>query len=98
MFDDIKEAFGQTTSLQPPVSTTLETGHGRIEKRSYHIITDTDWVCNKKEWKGLKNLIKITAERTGKPSRGNQKNEGSISAVRRIMLIKCYMQQGNIGV
>jgi predicted transposase YbfD/YdcC len=68
LLDDIKEAFEHTPALQQQVSSTLETDHGRIEKRTCHVIDDIDWVCNNKEWKGLKRLIKITAERTKKSS------------------------------
>jgi predicted transposase YbfD/YdcC len=73
LLDDIKEAFEQTPVLQQQVSSTLETNHGRIEKRTCHVIDDTDWVCNT-EWKGLKSLVKITAERTDKSS-GEQSRE-----------------------
>lgn len=68
LFDDIKEAFEQTPVLPQQFSTTLETGHGRIEKRSCQVIEDTDWICNSKDWKGLKSLLKITAQRTDKLS------------------------------
>jgi predicted transposase YbfD/YdcC len=74
LLDDIKEAFEQTPALQQQHHTTLETGHGRIEKRSCYVIDDTNWVCNNKEWKGLKKLVKITAERTDKSS-GEQSKE-----------------------
>ncbi|HEX8676507.1 MAG TPA: ISAs1 family transposase [Segetibacter sp.] len=74
LFDDIKEAFEHTASGQQPTATTLEVDHGRIEKRTCHVIDDVDWICNNKEWKGLKRLIKITAERTDKSS-GEQSQE-----------------------
>lgn len=73
LFDDIKEAFEHTPASQQEISTTLETDHGRIEKRTCHVIDDVVWVCNN-EWKGLKRLIKITAERTDK-SNGEQSKE-----------------------
>lgn len=71
--DDIKEAFEQTPEVQQEISTTLETGHGRMEKRTCHVIDDMEWVCSN-EGKGLKRLIKITAERTDKSS-GEQSKE-----------------------
>jgi predicted transposase YbfD/YdcC len=74
LLDDIKEAFEHTPALQQQLSSTIETDHGRIEKRTCHVIDDIDWVCNNKEWKGLKRLIKITAERTEKSS-GEQSRE-----------------------
>lgn len=74
LFDDIKEAFEHTPAGQQQLSTTLQTDHGRTEKRTCHLINDIDWACNNKEWKGLKRLIKITAERidksTGEQSKG----------------------------
>lgn len=73
LYDDIKEAFEHTPGGQQEISTTLETDHGRIEKRTCQVIDDIDWVCNK-EWEGLKRLIKITAERTDKSS-GEQSKE-----------------------
>lgn len=66
LFDDIKEAFEQTPEAKQQISSTLETGHGRIERRTCHVITDTDWVCSKKEWRQLQSVIKITTERTDK--------------------------------
>jgi predicted transposase YbfD/YdcC len=42
----------------------LNTGHGRIEKRTCCIITETDWICNKEDWEALNTLIEITSERT----------------------------------
>ena len=59
--------------MQQKVSTTLEMDRGGIEKRTCHLINDIDWVCNK-DWKGLKSLVKITAERTDK-STGEQSKE-----------------------
>ncbi len=68
LLDDIEEAFKETASSSLQSSTSLEIGHGRIEKRTCDVITDTDWICNLQEWKGLKSLIRITAERTNKAS------------------------------
>ena len=73
LLDDIKEAFEQTPEGEQKISSTLESGHGRIEKRTCHVITDTDWICSKKEWKQLQSLIKITTERTDKLSGCMQK-------------------------
>lgn len=74
LFDDIKEAFEQTPLSEQQSFSTLETGHGRIEKRNCFIITDTDWICSREEWKELKSLVKITTERTDKAS-GEKQNE-----------------------
>ena len=68
LLDDIDEAFKETAKSRLQSSSSLEIGHGRIEKRTCDVITDTDWICNLQEWKGLKSLIRITAERTDKAS------------------------------
>lgn len=62
LHDDIQEAFKQGKADGSDIQTNLD--HGRIEKRTCRIITDTDWVCNKEDWQGLKTLIEITSERT----------------------------------
>lgn len=74
LLDDIKEAFEQTALSQKQSSQTLETGHGRIGKRNCYVIADTDWICNRTEWKGLQSLIQIKTERTDKLS-GEQQHE-----------------------
>lgn len=66
LLDDLKEAFEQTNATKENSTTTVETGHGRIEKRTCQVTTDTSWVCRDTQWKGLAGLIKITSERTNK--------------------------------
>jgi predicted transposase YbfD/YdcC len=68
LLDDIKEAFKETNVAGLQSSISIEAGHGRIEKRTCDVITDTDWVCNQKDWKGLQSLIRITSQRTDKSS------------------------------
>ena len=75
LLDDIKEAFKETPAAGLQSSSSIETGHGRIEKRTCDVITDTDWVCNKKDWKGLQGLVRITSERTDKASREKQQEQ-----------------------
>lgn len=66
LLDDIKEAF----ALSQPQSEDIQlnVAHGRIEKRTCRTLIDTDWICKAEEWKSLKTLIEITAERTQKSS------------------------------
>ena len=68
LLDDMKEAFATTPATEMSAHTTLEQGHGRIEKRTCSVITDTDWVCNRKDWPGLKTLVRVCSERTDKAS------------------------------
>lgn len=68
LLDDVREAFKQTGEQQMQVHSTLEMGHGRMEKRTCQVITDTDWVCKQRDWPGLKSLVQVVAERTNKAS------------------------------
>lgn len=70
LLDDLKEAFAQTP--HPAMAHTLETGHGRIEKRVCKVITDIDWVCKAGEWKNLQSLVCIETKRTDKQSNTEQ--------------------------
>lgn len=71
LLDDIKEAFAESKNIQS--HTQLEVGHGRIEKRTCRVVQDTEWICKASEWKALKSLIEVTAERTNKASGQQQK-------------------------
>jgi len=64
LYDDITEAFAQAKTTEE--HTQISAGHGRVEKRTCRIITDTDWVCSKEEWEGLQTLIAIESKRTKK--------------------------------
>lgn len=72
LLDDIKEAFAQTPL--PSMAQTLQTAHGRIEKRVCKVIADIDWICKAGEWKNLQSIISIETKRTDKQS-GNQQTE-----------------------
>ena len=49
---DYFEEFSSDISTK----TTLDKGHGRIEKREYQLLTDLSWLEQQKDWKGLKAL------------------------------------------
>jgi predicted transposase YbfD/YdcC len=70
LHDDIKEAFKQQKAIVS--DTQINAGHGRIEKRTCSIITDTEWICKKDKWEGLQTLIKIQSERTQKATGASQ--------------------------
>ncbi|HSH35178.1 ISAs1 family transposase [Schnuerera sp.] len=48
--------------------TTVEKGHGRIEKREYFQTDDIGWFHEKDKWKGLKSIgmVRRTVEKNGK--------------------------------
>ena len=61
LLDDIKEAFNSQTAIKQ--HTQKDVGHGRIERRTCSIITNTEWVCDEQEWANLHTLIRIESER-----------------------------------
>jgi hypothetical protein len=42
----------------------LEKGHGRLERREVRVVTDIDWLENKKMWKDLNSIIQYRTFRT----------------------------------
>ncbi len=71
LLDDMQEAFEQDTPTSS--SYELDMGHGRIEKRTCHVISDTSWICKEQQWKGLQSLVKIEAERYHKSNGQTEK-------------------------
>ncbi len=56
---------GKLESLQNPglsVYSTLEKGHGRIEKRTYFYETDLDWMETRRDWEKLTGIGKVVRE------------------------------------
>lgn len=51
--------------------TSLEKGHGRIEKRTVYVTADLDWLPSKDEWANLTSIVMVVSERTikGKTSK-----------------------------
>lgn len=66
LLDDIKDAFGQTQ--QSVAETSIETAHGRIEKRTCKVINDMDWISKAGSWAKLQSIISIQTRRTDKQS------------------------------
>lgn len=66
LLDDIKDAFAQTPGAVADIS--METAHGRIEKRTCKVITDMDWISKAGNWKKLQSIISIETRRTDKKS------------------------------
>ena len=55
MYKDTEDYFKEF-SANISSKTTIEKGHGRIEKREYQLLTDLSWLEQKNEWKGLNAL------------------------------------------
>lgn len=55
------KSFGEQGSIQ--VLSTLDKGHGRIEKRTYFYSTDLDWMMDAKEdWEKLTGIGMVIRE------------------------------------
>lgn len=66
LLDDIRDAFAQT--FETVTDTSIETAHGRIEKRTCKVITDMDWISKAGNWKKLQSIVSIETKRTDKKS------------------------------
>lgn len=71
LLDDIKEAFAHCPAASEDL--LLSVGHGRVERRTCRVLHDTEWICKQEEWKELKSLVEVTAERTHKSTGEQQK-------------------------
>jgi predicted transposase YbfD/YdcC len=61
MLDDVRFFFENEIPLKTDGFTiervsTLEKGHGRIERRTYYMTEDIDWLESKNAWPGLKSI------------------------------------------
>jgi len=65
LHDDMQEAFAQQGAVADEQTTSC-VNHGRIEKRTCKVLTDTSWICKAGQWDGLQSLVMIEAQRTNK--------------------------------
>lgn len=67
LHDDVKLYFETAEKEQEfyPLSktSTLDKGHGRIEKREYFLTTDVEWIENRDEWAGLNAIGMVRSTR-----------------------------------
>jgi predicted transposase YbfD/YdcC len=73
LLDDIQEAFGSTAAKDTYKQSNV--GHGRLETRITSVIDDTDWICQKEEWKNLRSLIKVEGTRYNKKTQKQESAE-----------------------
>ena len=53
----------ETLKQEAVIHETVEKGHGRIEKRTYRITSDIEWMDAKSEWTNLKSIGMVESER-----------------------------------
>jgi predicted transposase YbfD/YdcC len=59
---DVKRSFDKKTCHK--VYQTLDFGHGRVEERKCSIITDLNFILNRKEWQDFHSIVRIDSKRT----------------------------------
>jgi len=59
LHQDAQEAF--ENEVVRDAHSTIEVGHGRIEKRTTGVITNLDWICKASQWKSLHCIIRVEA-------------------------------------
>ena len=66
LYKDTEDYFNEFCD-DIPMKSTLDKGHGRIEKREYQLLTELSWLEQKDEWEGLKGLgcVKSTVSEKG---------------------------------
>ena len=65
LYQDTEDYFKEYAKGMP-YKVTLDQGHGRIEKRSYRLLTDIAWLEQKDDWCGLQGLGMVTSTVTEK--------------------------------
>ena len=62
LWSDADLYFQTNTDKLPSISTT-EKGHGRIESRTYQLLTDIAWLPDKAQWSGLNAIGMVKSKR-----------------------------------
>ena len=65
LLEEVRDYFGSKDCLKNcAVVTRMDKGHGRIEKRTCYATSDVSWISKISEWKKLKSIVMVIAERT----------------------------------
>ena len=62
LYNDIKDYFSEKEFLgkikeKGCYKKSVEKAHGQVETREYYQTGDIKWLCQRKDWKGMKNII-----------------------------------------
>lgn len=68
LHDDVKSYFknciaNNFKNISHSFHETIDSNHGRIEKRTFWVTSDIDWLEGKDAWKGLKSIGMVQSER-----------------------------------
>jgi predicted transposase YbfD/YdcC len=68
LYDDVRQAFTSARvqgfdNIEHQFHSTIEKGHGRIEKRSYWTMGNTEFLMDAEKWTGLKSIGMVESER-----------------------------------
>jgi predicted transposase YbfD/YdcC len=66
LYADLKRAFEERGTTHPKRSTqsTVEKGHGRLEKRTITLSSSMEWISDADKWWSVKCFFKVETERT----------------------------------
>ena len=69
LHDDVSQLFTSSRSqkfhnIEHQFHSTVEKGHGRIEKRSYWTMGNTEFLIGAEKWTGLKSIGMVESERS----------------------------------
>ena len=73
LYEDVIRSFDKKPCSE--VCQTLDYGHGRIEERKYSVITDLNFLLDKKSWEKLNAIVRINSRRTNKKTGVVQEEE-----------------------
>jgi predicted transposase YbfD/YdcC len=63
LMEDIRQAFEEAPDSVKTSHMTQEQGHGRLEIRTYELISDLSGIRSANEWQGLDSVLKVESHR-----------------------------------
>jgi predicted transposase YbfD/YdcC len=60
LLEDVRLYFG-SFGASAPAKSTLDKGHGRVERREYSLATDVGWMAQRLQWAGLNGVGRVVS-------------------------------------
>lgn len=60
LLEDVRLYFG-SFGASTPAKSTLDKGHGRVERREYSLATDVGWMAQRLQWAGLSGVGRVVS-------------------------------------
>lgn len=91
LLDQVSQRFEKQASES--IDTTIEKGHGRIEKRQCEVITDLTFIDNSMLWTGMRSVVRITSTREIKDKTTTETRYYISSLVEEASHLNTYIRQ-----